>query len=183
MVVRRRAPGSFWMALLGVPLLALFYDFANDQTLLAKLGEIIYPGDVEGFEVRDVIWASVYVVVGSVAVVWGLWELLAPRKVLVVDERGLLIQLRGILHRSSLVYWAQIEQAELVTYMFDGQSSDGLSLTLSDHATLPRHPWGAQWLDDHTLVIDCGAWDKPLPPIVTAINTKIGGHQPTESWT
>ena len=83
------------MALLGVPLLAIFYDFANDQTLLTKLGEIIYPGDVEGFEVRDVIWASVYAVVGSVAVVWGLWELLAPRKVLVVDEHGLLIQLRG----------------------------------------------------------------------------------------
>lgn len=171
------------MALIGVPLLALFYDFATDQTLLTRLGELIYPGDIDVFEVRDVIWASIYAIVGSVAVVWGLWELLVPRRLLVIDEHGLLIQLRGILHRASRVSWAQVERVEATTYVFDGQETDGLSLTLSDHATLPRYPWGAHWLDDHTLIVDCGSWDKPVSAVVTAISARTGGYEPTESWT
>lgn len=184
MVVRRHAKGPFWIAVMGVPLLAVFYDFATGGTLLNRLAAVIYPGDIDVFEVRDVIWSAVFVVVGVVAVTWGVWELAVPRKVLFVDEAGVLVQLRGLLHRNSRISWSQLEAVEAISYVFDGESTDGISITISDHATLPRHPWGARWLDDHTLAIDAGAWDTPVAVVVSNLAGRIEAREapPSEGW-
>jgi hypothetical protein len=184
MIVRRRARGSFWLAVLGVPLLAVSYDFATGRALLGRIGEVIYPGDIDVFEVRDVLWVSVFLVIGTVAVSWGIWDLAVPRKVLFVDQYGVMVQLRGVLHRNSRITWAQLEAVEEIPYVFDETATDGIAFTLSDHATLSRNPWGGRWGDDHTLLLDAGSWDTPVAEVVNELSQRIGVQGPTtaDGW-
>ena len=173
MIVRRRAKGPFWLAVFGVLLLVVFYDFATGRILLGRVGEVIYPGNIDVFEVRDVLWISVFLVVGTVAVVWGVWDLAVPQKVLSVDQYGVMLQLRGLLHRNSRITWEQLEVVEATDYVFDGIATDGIVFTLTDRATLSPHPWGGRWLDNHTLLLDAGSWDTPVSEVVIELSQRM----------
>ncbi len=169
--VRRRAIRPFLVALAGVPLLAMMYDFLTGATLLTRFGELIYPGDLDAFEARDLIWASFLALVGSVALVWGLRELLFPRRILTVDDAGLLVAFGGPFHGSVRLPWVDVDDLRSGTMTENGVERPTLVLTIFDRGLLPEHPWAARWTDGFTLAIDVTGWDKTPTEVLAAFDS------------
>ncbi len=169
--VRRRAIQPFLVALVGVPLMAAMYDFLTGANLFTAFGELIYPAELDPFEPRDLVWASFFGLVGSTALVWGLRELLFPRRILTIDESGLEIGLGGPFRGSVRVPWQDIDDLRLGTLAEHGTERSALVLTIFDRGLLPEHPWAARWTDDFTLAIDVSGWDRTPAEVLTEFDS------------
>ena len=170
--VRRRPFGPFVIALVGVPLMAIMYDFLTGSHVLIRFGELIYRDEVEAFEARDLIWAAAFGIVGTLALAWGLRELLFPRRVLIVDDSGLLISVGGPFGSLVRVPWADVDDMRVGELTIDEETKPSIDLTILDRALLPENPWGARWRDGHTLAIDAGSWDKTPEAVVAEFDSR-----------
>ncbi|MDH3307520.1 MAG: hypothetical protein OEO77_08405 [Acidimicrobiia bacterium] len=162
LIIRRTPWRPFGLALIALPVLAVAYDFASGGRLLGSLGEILYRnGEVEAFEVRDVFWVALYLIAGVLSVIWGVKELAIPRPVVVADDEGLHVLLRGPFLPASFLGWSDFDDARAGTVDLVGESRPALVLTVVSRSRLPGDPWGARWTSDHTLAVDTTGWDRP----------------------
>lgn len=170
--VRRQAVRPFLVALAGVPLLAVMYDFLTGSRLLTRFGEIIYRGDLDAFEARDFIWASVFATVGTLALAWGLRELLFPRRILTIDESGLMVSVSGPFRSPVRVPWTDVDALRVGEMEIDGDVIPTLDLTVLERGLLPGHPWSGRWKGANTLALDTVGWDRTPNEILAVFDSQ-----------
>lgn len=166
--VRRKPLLPFFVALAGLPLIAIAFDFATGARLLRQIGEVVYTSDVDPFELRDSFLASLFGFAGTVMVIWGLRELVFPQSVVKADEEALRVSVRGPFGRLTNIPWDELEEVAESTREVDGKVVPALALTVTRPGELPDHPWNSRWVG-HTLVLDADHWDQPLDAVVNDI--------------
>jgi len=167
--VRRKPLFPFFVALAGLPLVAIAFDFFTGARLLNRIGEVVYNSDVDPFELRDAFLASLFAFMGGTMVLWGLRDLVVPKPILKADPDALRLAVRGPFGRLTNVVWSELEEAKEATREVDGQTLPALALTVSTQGELPDEPWGARWVGGHTLVMDATRWDTTLADVVSEL--------------
>lgn len=153
-VVVVRSPLQMWLlALLGVPFLLFGADLLFGGRLLQWLGRLVYQGEPDPFELRDRIWAGLFLVVGAFLSGWGVKELVLPSRLALAEPGRLCLALGGPFRSLSCLAWKEVSDLQVV----EGR----VRLIMKDSAPLPENPWGARWVDDNTLEIAAGQWSPP----------------------
>ncbi len=168
LTVRRNALLMWGLAVLGVPFVIFGVDILFERRLATTITDLIYPSDAvqaPPFETHDLAWAWVFLIVGGAMTVWALKELIAPRRVLQGDARGIGLAVGGPFASPIRLPWSDLLGAD------SGTADDGagtypvLVLRLADPEKLPANPWGARWGEHGTLVMAAGEWDVPAAAI------------------
>jgi hypothetical protein len=167
--VRRKPLFPFFVALAGLPLVAVAFDFFTGARLLSQIGDVVYASDVDPFELRDAFLASLFAFVGGAMVLWGLRDLVVPKNILRADAEALRIAVRGPFAKSTSIAWSDLEEVAETTRAVDRQVLPALALTVTAQGELPDDPWGARWIGGHTLVMDATRWDMPLDEVVAEL--------------
>lgn len=154
LIVRRSIPKTFLLGLLGLPLLFLAVDYIwGSFGFLERFGTWAYGGsDVEAFEARDDILVSLFGLMGLSFVLFALREFVLPRRLLVADDDGIHVPLRGPFRGSDGISWYQLKELRA-----DGSH---LVLHLNSRGDLPVDPWNARWDDETTLRLRTTWWDR-----------------------
>jgi hypothetical protein len=155
------------LALLGVPLLLIGADFFFEQKLIEFLRKLIYGAEELGAsDPRDRILASLFIVVGAVLTLWGLKELIFPKKVLVADRAGLHLAVTGPFQRAALVPWEVLTDVEYEVIDDEGDERPVIRVEVTDRSVFPDHPWGARWTKPGAILIDATRWSPPASDVV-----------------
>lgn len=178
-LVRRQAVRPFLVALAGVPLTAVMYDFLTGSKLLTRFGDLIYRDDLDAFEARDYIWASVFATVGILALAWGLRELLFPRRIFAIDEAGVAVSVSGPLRRAARVPWHDVDSLHVGSLEIDGEIVPTMDLTVLERGELPEYPWSARWRDTYTLALDTVGWDRTPTEILAVFEAERRSAAPS----
>lgn len=151
-----------WLvALAGVPMIVLGVDVLYRRRLINALSSIVFnPSDPQLLEPRDIIWAVVLLILGLVLTIFGLKELISPRPVVMADSQGLHLHLGHLFARPLLVPWDEIEDVGAEELNDDGDVIPVMWVQVDNPLRMPRHPWGARWLDANTLAILASDWEK-----------------------
>lgn len=157
-------------ALGGILLLVVGLDVLTRRRLSDALRAVVFrPEDTQIFEPRDMVWAGALVVVGGILTVWGLKELFAPRSVVLAAEGGLELAIAGPFRRSVRLSWDQVDDVFVAAFTDDDEVVPALGVRVFDPGLLPVDPWGARWVDDHTVAVLAGGWDRSPGDAVSAI--------------
>ncbi|MGH8936019.1 MAG: hypothetical protein ACRDXD_07100 [Acidimicrobiia bacterium] len=162
-VVVVRSPLRMWLlALLGVPFLVFGTDLLFGGRLLQWLGRLVYQGEPDPFELRDRIWAGLFLVMGAFLSGWGIKELVWPSRLALAEPGRLCLALGGPFRGLSCLAWTDVT---------DLQAAEGtVRLIVKDPSALPESPWGARWVDQATLEIAAGQW---YPPAGVAVERML----------
>lgn len=162
-VVVVRSPLRMWLlALLGVPFLVFGTDLLFGGRLLQWLGRLVYQGEPDPFELRDRIWAGLFLVMGAFLSGWGIKELVWPSRLALAEPGRLCLALGGPFRGLSCLAWTDVT---------DLQAAEGsVRLIVKDPSPLPESPWGARWVDQATLEIAAGQW---YPPAGVAVERML----------
>lgn len=162
LVVRRSALRMWLFAILGVPFIIFGVDILGGRQLTTRLTDYIYPGDAATppvLETHELAWAWAFLLAGGLFTAWALKELIAPRKVIVGDWRGVSLAVSGPFRPATLIPWNDIEDVR------SGTAGDGetefpvLVLDVSRLGDLPRRPWGARWVGPNQLAVASRDWE------------------------
>lgn len=171
--VERSALRVWAWALLGVPFVLLGVDVLGEGRFVNLFGTLVYGSEsMPPFEPRDRLFALATLVAGLILVIWGLRELLLPRKVIVADEEGMKLAVAGPLRRGIRVPWDEIESVEATSLDEDGEVVHALLIGLAKPSRLPADPWGARWADRRTLLIEAIGWAHPAQSVATEITKR-----------
>lgn len=159
------------LALLGVPFLLIGVDYFLEQKLIGRFGDLIYGAEeLPAFEPRDTIIAALCIIVGSVLVVWGLKELVFPKKVFVADSEGIHLAVAGPFQPAILVPWDGFLAMEYEEIDDEGDAYPAVRIEFAQRSGLPDHPWGARWVGSAELLIDTSDWSPPTTGIVESLS-------------
>lgn len=176
--VERSAVRTWLLALLGIPFMLLGADMFLQQKLIGRLGEWIYGAEpLPAFENRDRVLAALMLVVGACLTLWGLKELLVPRKVLVGDETGIRAALAGPFRRAVAIPWSDVVDVRHGVAGEEGDRRPVLDIEVTDPSRLPFQLWGARW-SGAEIVIDATGWS-PAADEVAASLSRLRGSHPT----
>lgn len=169
------------LALLGVPFLLLGADFFFQQKLIGVFRELIYgTEELPAFEPRDEIFAALFVVVGTGLILWGLKELVFPKKVLVADGQGVRLSVAGPFRPAVLIPWSVLKDVSYELIDSEGDPRPTILIEVEDRLDLPDHPWGARWVGAGALLVDTGGWS---PPAVDIVDSLVRLQQSVEAET
>ncbi|MFO7548149.1 MAG: hypothetical protein R6X29_04660 [Acidimicrobiia bacterium] len=162
-VVRRSGWRTWWVAILGVPLLVMSADVLTRRRITDSLRGLLFrPEDTQLLEPRDMIWAAGLGLLGLALVLWGLRELIAPTPVLVADGDGLAVRLGNPFGPGQVrLAWEDVDDLGASTVDDDGEQVPVLWVRVFDRSRLPENPWGARWLDERTLAMYASDWERP----------------------
>ncbi len=154
LVVRRSIFRVWLLGVLGLPLIFIAVDYVwGTFGFLDLLGSWAYGAkDVEAFEPRDDVLVAILGSLGIACTGFTLKEVIAPRRLLVADDDGVHIPLRGPLRGTDGISWYQVKELRA--------EDDALLIEVQSRGDLPEDPWGARWIDDHTLRLDSTWWDR-----------------------
>lgn len=175
-VVRAKAYRTFGWAVLGLVGVAILADFvvggllagiaewfaqlSGVQSAADWLGIPLSLGELDEFEPRDVLLAAFYGTIGAALTVYGIRDLMLPRKVLVADQDGLTVHLGGWFGRPTHIPWRSIDDVRPGRLEHLDAVSPALMVTVTSLDGLPLDPWGAGWVDEYTLAINAKHWTK-----------------------
>ena len=158
------------LALLGVPLLLIGADFFFEQKLIEFARKLIYGAEELGAtDPRDRIFAALFLIVGATLTLWGLKELVFPRKVLVADEEGVRLAVAGPFRPATLIPWDSLTDLEYEVVDDEGDARPSIRVEVGDRGAIPEHPWGARWVAPEVLVIDTSDWSPAASDIVDSL--------------
>ncbi|NIA23964.1 MAG: hypothetical protein GWP04_00175 [Gammaproteobacteria bacterium] len=181
LVVERSALRMWLLSLLGVPFILVGLDLLAEQHFINAFGALVYGAEqIPAFEPRDEIFAIVSVLAGLAMVIWGLRDLVLPRKLIVADEAGLRIALRGPLRRAVSIPWNEVGDLRAEMADEDGEVRSVLVVEISDPEGLPTDPWSARWEGPATLMIESSGWSQSAKSVAAALR-EIRESIPTES--
>lgn len=159
-VVRRSAWRMWGVSLLGVPMVVISLDLLTQQRLTTMLRDLVFrPDDTQLPEPRETVWAVALLIVGVIACVWGLKELLAPTKVVVAGDEGVAVRIRGPFRKPFRLAWNQIEDIGSGTVEDDGDHLPVVWIRSVGADVMPSDGWGARPLDDRTLALMALDWE------------------------
>lgn len=161
-VTVRRSGLKMWLvALAGVPMIVLGVDVLFRRRLVSAISSVVFnPDDPQLFEARDVIWAAVLLVLGILLAVFGLKELISPRPVVKADSEGLQLHLGHLFASPVMIPWDEVDDVGAEELNDDGDVISVMWVRVNNPLRMPRHPWGARWLDANTLAILASDWEK-----------------------
>ena len=158
------------LALLGVPFLLIGADFFFEQKLIGIFRDLIYGAEeLPAFEPRDTIVAALFIVGGGALTLWGLKELVFPKKVLVADREGLRLAVAGPFRPAVLIPWDVLTDVEYQVLDDEGDPRPSIRVEVADRSGLPDQPWGARWVGVSELQIDTTGWSPPPGDIVDSL--------------
>ncbi|NOY55092.1 MAG: hypothetical protein GXP34_03810 [Actinobacteria bacterium] len=179
--VERSALRVWLLSLLGVPFILLGLDLLTEQRFINAFGALVYGAEqIPAFEPRDKIFAIVSVLAGLVLVIWGLRDLVLPRKLVVADGAGLRIALAGPLRRAVSIPWDEVGDIRAEMADEGGEMLPVLVVEFSDPDRLPTDPWAARWVGPTTLMIESAGWSLSAESVAATLN-KIRESIPAES--
>ncbi len=154
LLVRRSIPKTFLLGVLGLPLVFLAADYIwGTFGFLDLFGAWAYAsGEVEAFEARDDILVALLGLIGLAFVLFALKEFVAPRRLLVANDDGIHVPLRGPFRRSDGISWYQMKELRA--------EGSHLLIQLVTRGDLPSDPWNARWDDETTLRLKTTWWDR-----------------------
>lgn len=161
-LVIRRSPWRMWgIALLGMPLGLLAIDVLTQRRMVDALRDVLFrPDDTQLLEPRDVVWAWVMLVVGIGLAFWGLKELIFPTSMVTADADGVGLKVTGPFRSPVMIPWDQVDDIGSATVEDEGDLLPVLWFRVTDPEAFPAEPWGARWMDDQTIAILAGDWDR-----------------------
>jgi hypothetical protein len=173
-VVRRSGWRTWWVALLGVPMLVMSADVLTRRRLTDFFRGLLFrPEDTQLLEPRDTIWAAALGVLGLALVLWGLRELIVPSPVLVAGGDGLSLRLGHPFGSGRVrLAWEDVDDLGASVIDDDAEPVPVLWVRVFDRSSLPANPWGARWLDDHTLALYASDWER-VPAEVAAAAVEV----------
>ena len=158
------------LALLGIPFLLMGADLFFERKLIGAFGDLIYGAEeLPAFEPRDKIVAALFILVGAALTLWGLKELVFPRKVFVADKEGILLAVGGPFQPAVPISWDVLTDLEYVVVDDEGDDVPSIRVEVADRVGLPDHPWGARWVGSNDLLVDTTGWSPPAFGIVDAL--------------
>lgn len=154
LVVRRSILKVWLLGVLGLPLIFIAVDYVwGTFGFLDLLADWAYGSkEVEAFEPRDDVLVAILGTLGVSCTAFTLREVIAPRRLLVADDDGVHVPLRGPLRGADGISWYQVKELRA--------EDDALLIEVQSRGDLPEDPWGARWVDDHTLRIPSNWWDR-----------------------
>lgn len=185
-VMVRRSGFKMWLvALAGVPMIVLGVDVLFRRRLVSAISSVVFnPDDPQLFEARDIIWAVVLLVLGILLAVFGLKELISPRPVVNAGSEGLQLHLGHLFARPLMIPWDEVDDIGAEELDDDGDVISVMWVRVNNPLRMPRHPWGARWLDANTLAILASDWEKDPRWVAemvaeVAVNTARQARPPT----
>jgi hypothetical protein len=158
------------LAILGVPFLLIGADFFFEQKLIGRFRDLVYgTEELPAIEPRDQILAALFVLVGATLILWGLKELVFPKKVFSANDQGIRLAIAGPFRPPLLVPWSRVADVSYIVLDDEGDDRPSVLLEVSDRAELPDHPWGARWVGPVELLIDTVGWSPPATDIVESL--------------
>jgi hypothetical protein len=152
--------------LAGVPMTVLGIDMLLQRRIFTAVSSLVFTGDPQLVEPRDVIWAVVLLILGSIFILFGLRDLLLPVAVVLADSRGLQLHIGHPLSHPVLIPWHEVEDIGAEDLNDDGSVVPVFWVKVSNPNRLPRNPWGARWLEPDTLGVMAADWERP--PLMVA---------------
>lgn len=154
LTVRRSIAKTFLLGFLGLPFIFVAIDYVwGSFGFLDEFGAWAYAGgEVEAFEARDDILVALIGLIGLAFVLFALKEFVSPRRLLVADDDGIHVPLRGPLRGPDGISWYQIRELRA--------EGSNLLILLAARGDLPSDPWNARWDDDTTLRLRTTWWDR-----------------------
>ncbi len=154
LTVRRSIPKTFLLGLLGLPLLFVALDYIwGFFGFLDIFGRWSYGGgEVEAFEARDDILVALLGLLGLALVLFALKEFVAPRRLLVADDDGIRVHVRGPFRGADGISWYQLKELRA--------EDSHLLVEVVARGDLPSDPWNARWDDSTTLRLRTTWWDR-----------------------
>jgi len=158
-----------WLtALAGVPMVVIGIDVLTRRRIFGVITSLVFTGDPQLIEPRDVIWAVVLLVLGLIFVLFGLHELLISAPVLLADARGLHLHLGHPLSRLVTIPWGEVDDIGAEDLDDDGSVVPVMWVKVSNPARLPDNPWGARWIEPDTLAVMAADWERPALVVAQA---------------
>ena len=162
LTVRRGALLMWGLAVAGVPFIIFGVDILFQRRLATTITDLIYPSDnvtPPPFETHELLWAWVFLGVGAAMTGWALKELIAPRRIIQADTRGLSLAVAGPFASAVRLPWTALTDFESSIDEDQGGSFDVLRIHVSEPERLPTRPWGARWSKEGVLSLAAGEWD------------------------
>jgi hypothetical protein len=170
--VERSALRVWMLALLGIPFVLVGLDLLTEHRFVNAFASLVYGTEqIPPFEPRDKIFAILALASGLILVLWGLRDLIAPRKLLVADESGMGLALGGPFRRPTWVRWADIRDVHADTVDEDGDVLSVLLIQFEDTSRIPPDPWSARWVGSQTLMIRASGWSRDAGSVAADIRT------------
>jgi len=160
------------LAVAGVPMAVMGIDLLLRRRIFAALTPLVFTGDPQLVEPRDVIWAVVLLILGLIFLAFGLRDLLFPAPVMLADGRGLHLQLGHPLSRPVTIPWGEVDDIGSEDLNDDGSVVPVLWIKVSNPARLPANPWGARWIESDTLAVMAADWERH-PRLVARAATDV----------
>jgi hypothetical protein len=138
----------------------------------SEITEDVLTLDGKAQQRRERVLGAALFAAGAAAAIWGLKDLLAPRRIITIDADGLTLRVGAWTRQVRRHAWSEIAGVR------SGVVEDGagplpvLSLRFVDESVLPADPWGAvvhpPWL--HLLTQE---WDRPAHEVAPMIELQI----------
>jgi hypothetical protein len=168
--IEKSAVRVWLLALLGVPFLLIGADLFFERKLIGVFGDLVYGGEeLPAFEPRDTIIAALFIIGGAALTLWGLKELVFPKKVLVADPEGVRLAVAGPFRPAVLIRWVVLTDVKYEMIDAEGDLRPALRIKVMDRTGLPDHPWGARWVGSNELLVDAIGWTPPASGIVDSL--------------
>lgn len=175
--VSRSGVRMWLLALGGVPMVVIGIDLLMRRRIFGVFSSIVFLGDPQLVEPRDVIWAVVLLILGIIFLAFGLRELVVPVPVLVADARGLHLHLGNPLSRPVTIPWIEVDDIGAEDLDDDGSVIPVFWVKVSNPEALPANPWGARWIERDTLALMAADWEQS-PRMVALAATEIAVKSP-----
>jgi hypothetical protein len=167
--VNRSGVRMWLLALAGVPMVVVGIDLLIRRRIFGAISSIVFIGDPQSVEPRDIIWAGVLLVLGMIFIGFGLRELIAPKPVLVADANGLQLHLGHPLSRLNTVPWGEIDGLGAEDLDDDGSVIPVMWVRVSNPSRLPVNPWGARWIEADTIAVMGADWERTPQAVAQAV--------------
>jgi len=175
--IRRSGVRMWLIALAGVPMIVIGVDILLRRRIFALVSSLVFTGDPQLAEPRDVIWGVVLLILGLIFIGFGLRELLLPAPVVVADAKGLHLHLGHPFSRLVTIPWPDVDDIGAEDLDDDGSVIPVMWVRVSNPENLPSNPWGARWIEPDTLAVMAADWEK-TPRFVAEAAAEIAVSAP-----
>jgi hypothetical protein len=177
--------------LMAIPMLLLAVDMTISHRFFpeaetSEVTEIVTLGDGSTTEVtRDVltnsglaerrktlVWGIGLALAGAGIALWALKDLVYPRRIVVLEDAGVVLRVGRRASRATRYSWTDIAGVRSGVAEDDGGEVPVLGLRFHDGDLLPHEPWGG-FVDESWLFLYAAEWDRPAHQVAPLIEARI----------
>lgn len=183
LVVHRSTIRTWLISLAAIPAVVVGVDVLWRQRIIGWVSDFVFESDPQTLETRDTIWAWTLVVVGGIVLVWGLKELFFPAPVVLTDDDGVHVRLRGPFQRMTLLPWFALYDIDAGTLEDDEEDVEVLIVEVKEPELLPDNPWSGRRIGDRTVALFSTEWDTRADEVAVTIANQamtVARHRPPQ---